>query len=540
MDTAVQVASTPKPIDLSPEQADSLIERIKSRTLDEKDFETLIAIIRTVLLLYQAVSQKGQSIKKLLRRFFGARTESARNVEKDSGEKTCEQPQKSARSREKPGKKKGHGRNGAASYPKAPRIPVAHETLKRGSSCPLCLKGKVYPMNPPARVIRMQGHAPVEPVIFECERLRCNLCQEIFTAKLPEEAGEEKFDASARAIMACLKYGSGMPFYRLEGIQENLKAPLPASTQWDEVEKLANQAHPIYPELIRQGAQGDVVHNDDTTMRVLSLSQEIASSDAERKGIFTTAVVSVFEDHRIALFFTGNHHAGENLKEVLEQRATDLPPPIQMCDALSRNIPKGVELLFSNCLSHARRNFVDIYSSFPDECRHLFEALGEVYHQDAIARERQLSAQERLELHQAQSAPVIEALRSWMEGLLVEKKVEPNSGLGKAFDYMLKRWEKFTLFLRLPGAPLDNNLCERVLKRAVLNRKNSLFYRTEHGAYIGDMLMSFYTTCLLCRADPFDYFVTLQKHAPELRKHPERWLPWNYRENLGSQPDPPG
>jgi hypothetical protein len=320
---------------------------------------------------------------------------------------------------------------------------------------------------------------------------------------------------------------------------ESLKAPLPASTQWDEIEKLADQIHPVYPELIRQGAQGQVVHNDDTTMRVLSLSQEIASEDAQRKGIFTTAVVSVFEDHRIALFFTGNHHAGENLKEVLQHRAADLPPPIQMSDALSRNIPKGVELLLSNCLSHARRNFVDIYSSFQDECRHLLEALGQVYHQDAIAREKSLSPQERLELHQAQSGPVMEALKGWMQELLRDKKVEPNSGLGNAFDYMLKRWEKFTLFLRVPGAPLDNNLCEQVLKRAVLHRKNSLFYRTEHGAYIGDMLMSLFTTCLLCGADPFHYLVTLQNHSTELRKHPQRWLPWNYRENPGPQHDPP-
>lgn len=525
------MASSPKPIDLSPEQANALIERIKSKALDEKDFETLIAIIQTVLLLYQAVAQKGRSIKKLLRRFFGSKTESTRNVEKDSSEKTSGKP---SLPREKTKEKKGHGRNAVASYPNAPRIPVAHESLKRGDSCPLCLKGKVYPMSPPARLIRMQGHAPVEPVVFECERLRCNLCQEIFTAKLPEEAGEEKFDASSRAIMACLKYGSGMPFYRLEGLQESLKAPLPASTQWDEIEKFANHIHPVYPELIRQGAQGDVVHNDDTTMRVLSLSRQIASTDAERKGIFTTAVVSVFEDRRIALFFTGNHHAGENLKEVLQHRAVDLPAPIHMCDALSRNIPKGVALLLSNCLSHARRNFVDIYSNFSDECRHLFEALGQVYYQDAIAKEKNLSPKERLELHQAQSAPVMEALKTWMEELLRDKKVEPNSSLGTAFDYMLKRWEKLTLFLQVPGAPLDNNLCEQVLKRAVLHRKNSLFYRTEHGAYIGDMIMSLFTTCQLCGADPFHYFVTLQEHAPELRNHPKRWLPWNYRENLGS------
>lgn len=312
--------------------------------------------------------------------------------------------------------------------------------------------------------------------------------------------------------------------------------PVPASTQWDEIEKLANTAHPVYPELIRHGARGDVVHNDDTTMRVISLAKEIASQDCERKGIFTTGVVSTFEDHKVALFFTGNRHAGENLEEVLKLREADLPPVIQMADALSRNLPKNLKTIFCNCLSHARRNFVDVHSSFPEECLHLLEMLGKVYHNDAVAKEKKLSAQEGLELHQAHSGPVMDELKEWMSEQIAQTKVEPNSGLGKAIDYMLKRWERFTQFLRIPGAPLDNNICERVLKRAVLHRKNSMFYRTEHGAYIGDMFMSLIATCSLCGANPFHYLVALQRHSIEVRKHPEQWLPWNYQQMITPAP----
>lgn len=223
------MASSPEYIDLSPEEASSLIERVKSRTLDEKDYEVVVSLIQTVLFLYQALSEKSHSIQRLLRRIFGVKTESTKNVLKDSRRKPCEktdeEPTPAAKA-DAPGKK-GHGRNGVTSYPNAPRIPVAHECLRRGQLCPLCLRGKLYPLTPPAVVVRMSGHAPVEPRVFECERLRCNLCGEVFTASLPDGVGGEKYDESARAIIACLKYGSGFPFYRLEGLQESMQTPLP-------------------------------------------------------------------------------------------------------------------------------------------------------------------------------------------------------------------------------------------------------------------------------------------------------------------------
>jgi transposase len=70
---------------------------------------------------------------------------------------------------------------------------------------------------------------------------------------------------------------------------------------------------------------------------------------------------------------------------------------------------------------------------------------------------------------------------SGARGATRAQQVEPNSGLGKAYEYMLKRWDKLTLFLQRPGAPLENNICERALKMAIAQRRNSLFYRTQHG-----------------------------------------------------------
>jgi hypothetical protein len=255
-----------------------------------------------------------------------------------------------------------------------------------------------------------------------------------------------------------------------------------------------------------------------------------------RKGIFTTGVLSTVNGRKVALFFTGRKHAGENLKEMLEKRACDLPVPIQMCDGLNRNIPKGHPTLECNCLTHARRNFVEVVSSFPEECRYLVEALGLVYHNDAIAKEREMSAPQRLEFHQAHSGPVMEEFKGWAAEPIASKKIEPNSGLGKAIQYMLDRWEKLTQFLRIPNAPLDNNLCEQILKRAILHRKNSLFYRTEHGAFVGDLFMSIITTCTLNGVNPFEYLTLLQEHSSELFKDPSRWMPWNYKEALHPPP----
>src|SRR5277367_2144394 len=164
----------------------------------------------------------------------------------------------------------------------------------------------------------------------------------------------------------------------------------------------------------------------------------------ERTGVFTCGVVSTAEGRRIALFFTGRQHAGENLADVLRRRAPGLAPPIQMCDALSRNTPKltGIEVLLANCIAHGRRQFTEVAESFPDECLYVLESLGAVYGFDAETKERGLTPEERLKFHQTHSAPVMEDLRQWMEAQFAEHKTEPNSGLGKAISYLLRHWAK--------------------------------------------------------------------------------------------------
>jgi hypothetical protein len=303
----------------------------------------------------------------------------------------------------------------------------------------------------------------------------------------------------------------------------------------------------VHEALIAQAAQGAVLHNDDTTMKVLQLTREqraaalAEDADEARSGIFTSAILATGEGHKIALFCTGVRHAGENLAAVLKRRAAQLPAPIQMCDGLAHNAPSDFETLLANCISHARRKYVEVADSFPEEVRFVLETLREVYKTDAAARRQGLSAQARLELHQAESGPRMAALEQWMKTQFDQRLVEPNSSLGQAILYMQNRWHELTLFLREPGAPLDNNVCERALKKAILHRKNALFYRTLNGARVGDIFMSLIHTAELNRAGPFDYLVALLRHADQVREKPAQWLPWNYltaldRNTAGADP----
>jgi hypothetical protein len=502
--------STPTTVELTMEELDGLFERVKA-SVAEGDYEKLELLRNAYFTLTGLIEDDRMTIRKLREMLYDRSTEKTRKVlaEVDrqtpvrGGDRGAPAAGDEAEKRNKRRKVKGHGRNGASAYGGAERVRIGHDELKHGQRCPECEKGKVYQKRPEV-LVRITGEPPLSATLYELERLRCNLCGEIFTASPPEGVGPDKYDATSAAMIGLLRYGSGLPFNRLEGLQGAMGIPLPAD--------------------------GEVIHNDDTSMRVLSLRNEPPEDGvaAERTGIFTSGIVSTRKGRRIALFFTGRKHAGENLTNVLQRRASELPPPIQMCDALSRNLPKELEVIVTNCLAHARRYFVKVVHNFPEECRHVLEALAEVYRVDALAREQQLSADERMRRHQAESQPILNDLKAWFETQLAEKKVEPNSGLGDAMCYMTKRWEKLTGFLRVPGAPIDNNVCERALKKAILHRKNSLYFKSKNGAHVGDIFLSLIHTAELNDVDPFHYLTELLRHRDEVRASPKNWLPWSY------------
>jgi hypothetical protein len=543
----------PEIMEVNTDRLEELLRRAESSSLNEEDCDLLRKLFESYAYIAELVEDKNTTIRRLRDLFFGARTEKTKHVvdrtpstsdfseavdaftatehESTDGETAADDEVCAGR--------KGHGRHGAEDYQGAEQIDIWHASLEAGDPCPDCQRGTVYETACPGVLIRIVGQAPLHAKVYRLQKLRCGLCGKVFTASAPEDAGEQKYDATAASMIALLKYGSGLPFNRLAGLQGNMEIPLPASTQWDVVHAVAPILVPVHEELIRQAAQGEVLHNDDTTVKILELMGERArlavdeQNRTARTGLFTSGVVASREGRRLALFFSGRQHAGENLAEVLQQRAEELEPPIQMCDALSRNLPGELETIVANCLAHARRRFVEVYDRFPDECRYVLEALKVVYHNDARASARSMSPAKRLQFHRVKSQQTMQRLHNWLQRQFDEKIVEPNSALGDAINFMLKHWDKLTLFLRKAGAPLDNNVCERALKKAILHRKNALFYRTSNGARVGDMYMSLIHTCELCQANPFDYLTELQRHADAVDANPEQWLPWTYRGTLG-------
>ena len=531
-------------------ELDEILLRAKP-ALSDQQYRLLEGVLATFVYVMLKLQNAKTSIKRFQRMLFGHRTEHKRNVLERaaapgdsnahagagsvpalSGEVSVPVPRPP---------QPGHGRNAAQAYSGAPIVQCDHLELESGDRCPQCDKGRVYD-SPPRSIVKVVGQAPLGATVYKLQRLRCRLCDAVFTAPLPAAvASLPKYDSSCASMIALLRYGNGMPHFRLEGLQASLYIPLPDATQWDIVSKAAPSPRAVFEELIRQAAQAPLLHNDDTPMKVLSLMKERARAEAQgvkpvALAINTSGIVAVLEQRKVVLFFTGHAHAGKNMERVLAHRAEELQPAMQMCDALAANVAGEFKTVLANCLAHGRRQVADVAEQFPEAARHVIEALAEVYKHDATCRKEALSAQQRLSFHQQHSQPVMEELHTWITGQMQGKHAEPNSSLGKALNYLMKHWSELTLFLRKAGAPLDNNVCEQVLKRAILHRKGSLFYKTVRGAEVGDNYMSLIHTCRLCDVNPFGYLNALQQRAQEVIEAPARWLPWNFRERLAGDP----
>jgi transposase len=310
----------------------------------------------------------------------------------------------------KGGHRKGTGRLGAAAYIGAERTECRHEELAVGQICPVCGHGTLYEL-PPGVEIRIDGHALLSAMHYELQKLRCSACGEIFTASLPPEAGTEKYSARARAVLVVSRYYLGLPFYRLQGYQAMLGVPVPDSTQWDQIEKVGDCCYVVFEYLEFLAAQGELIHQDDTSVRIVTLIKENQAIHAqaaaqglsrpkERTGMFTTALVVKVGERTICLYYSGRRHAGENLEALLKQRQADQEPLLVMSDALSRNEVAAPWVIRCHCLAHGRRQFSDLEEMFPVECQVVLEVLKQVFDHDEEARDQQMSPSARLAYHQ--------------------------------------------------------------------------------------------------------------------------------------------
>jgi hypothetical protein len=514
---------------VSAEARQELLEEVRPG-VDPAVFERLRQFVEGTGKLLELVEQQRISLGRLGHLLFGPRTEKGPAV---GGDPHPPDPKLPA---------PGHGRRSHRQYTGARRRRIRHPELRPGQPCPGCRRGKLRPQKQPATTVHWSAQPPVGAVVHEMERLRCDTCGEVSTAPTPPEAQAPKFDPSVGVMVGLLRYGSGMPGYRLERLQQSVGVPLPASVAWELSAQTARNLEKVVEHLLRLGAHAAVVYNDDTTMRIGQVRKEIqAEKKPGRSGIFTTGIVCegvVEKGVRIRILRTGRRHAGENLDCLLEGRNKDQPAPLQMCDALKRNEPAEHPTELCHCLVHARRQFVEIRASFPEECRRVVQGLAEIYKVEAECRREELDPGQRLRRHQERSAPMLEKLRRQFQEEVESRKIEPNSGLGGAVGYLLDRWDTLTKFLKVPGAPLDNNETERLLKAAILHRKNSLHYKTQRGADVGDTFMTVIETCRANGVNPFEYMLAVVKNAEAARRDPGKWMPWNYPQNQ-DPPEPP-
>ena len=541
----------PEFVTATPAQLEELLA-LAEASFPPPQYQLLKGVLDTFAYVMQALQNAKTSLRRFRHMLFGGSSEKRKKVFKDApasaadkhppatADTATDTPTAGAGDGEStsspPPSPPGHGRHGAGAYCDSPVVELALPDLQSGDRCPACGDSRVYD-SPPRIIVKVVGTPPLTATVYKVKRLRCRLCDAVFTAPLPEGLAETKYDPGCATMIALLRYGTGVPFYRLEGLQASLNVPLSDATQWDLVDAAIPGPRAARDELIRRVAQAPLLYHDDTPGKILDLMKARAKAEAAGepvtvKAINTSGIVADLQGNKVVLFFTGHAHAGTNLAQVLAHRAADLETPIQMCDALACNFVGDFKTLISKCLSHARRKVIDVSEHFPEPCRHVIEVLGQVYANDAHCRGEKLSPEDRLRHHQAHSAPPMQALQVWMRQQFEQRLVEPNGGLGQALRYLLNHWDGLTLFLRQAGAPLDNNICERALKRAIRHRKNSLFYKTLHGADVGDIYMSLIHTCELCKVNAFAYLKALQTHAQAVMASPGQWLPWNYRGQL--------
>jgi transposase len=365
----------------------------------------------------------------------------------------------------------------------AERVECRHEAVAVGERCPVCGLGRLYQV-PPGVELRIDGNALLSAIRYEWAKLRCSACGQVFTASLPEETGQERYSPPARAVVAIRRYYVGGPLYRLEGYQAMVGVPGSDATQWDQMERVADCAYPVFEHLQTLAAQGDVIYQDDTSVRILSLLKEHRQAEAqahgqspprERTGMYATGLGVQVGERTICLYLSGRSHAGENLEALLTHREADQGKPIVMSDALAANTADEAALIRCHCLGHGRRKFSELEEVWPDECAVVIEALKQVFDHEEAARGQQMNATERLAYHQAYRGPIMEALKQWLDTQIEERLVEPHSSLGKAIAYLRGHWETLTRFLQVERAPLDTNIVERALKLIIRQRQNSLF-----------------------------------------------------------------
>ena len=538
--------------ELTEEQLDGLMQRIQEArdhnlALSGEDYDVLMNAIVMLANMQERLSKNDLTLAKL-KKLLGM-VNSSEKLDKlrtgDKGEKQASKPKRVKGTHGRKGTRKPRSNN--------PQVkPTVHrhavDGLNKGDSCPGCTLGRVYKYNP-VTLLRITAHSPFTREQHIIDQLRCNGCGEIFSAELPAEVkadgrSDQQYGFSAIAMMAIQRYYGGSPLYRQETLQQLYGVHIAASTQFDQCQKLSDACQPVFKHLKALAANAQRFYLDDTTNRILNKVpiEKIRSGKKQwRSGVYTSAALAecaidepgtdppLNKIRRLVLFQTNIGHAGEWFDELLRARALDLPKPVLMSDALSSNHVTEVDYDKALCNVHSRRGFAELMDQHPDEVTFALELYEPVWANEAHCKREGLNPEQRLAYHQEHSLPQMNQLKQWCEHHLSESgTVEPNSNLGQAMAYVIRHFEGLSAFCRIVNSPVDNNEIERLIKMIVRVRKNSLFFKTQNGADVSDVITSVLATCTECDANAFDYLQCLQRNQLAVRAAPEKWMPWNY------------
>lgn len=421
-----------------------------------------------------------------------------------------------------------------------PPIKKIHALKTEDLKCPSCSKTMHRAHKKSVTIIRIAGLVEENHQIETCRCLSCGTTSEAVCTEA-QETRIGSFSVDAAAVMCALRYAYGMPSFRLEEVTACLGYRIPDSTQWDLFENCGNILHRFDKFLRQEATKVNVVQMDDTHNKINELTQSfklMKNGDVkkiERTGVHTTGYIAQFAAGKICLFNSGLHHAGEIFEKLNKARTTE-EQVILMMDASSSNTSRlknlDLNVVQANCNSHAARKFKDLKENpvFEEHVTTIMALYSSVFELDKDLKVRPPS--ERLMLHQKHSLPKMEKIKSKIEEDFRNKKVEPNSPLGAAYNYYLNHFDKLTAFCKFENAPVCNNACERLLKRAILHRKNSMFFKNLVGAAVGDIHMSILLTAKENGLNPVQYMAALLQYEKLWKENPSDFLPWNFKATL--------
>ena len=504
---------------------------VQRRQLEEADYRLLEKIVEDWA-VFKGIARRHQPIQPHLK------PEDAEATAPDSSseEGKASEPSKAKGSVSKPKgssspkkKAKGHGRRSRRDYPGAVRL---HFGFEPGELPPSCCEHPDLEIRTKEHLVFV-GFPPIMAFLLQVETGSCVCGTVTRPTKTPHGLLHRKYHPSAVAMTTLLRHWYGVPNYRQEVIQNQMGVPLPDATQADLIKSMEEVAEPVFQRLRHLAAQADVLFVDDTSARIVSrIRTANLEPEKKRTASHATGTVAHTPHGPVCMYEIGANHAGENLQALLEARASNRPPPLIMNDGSACNTDHTHRAIHLNCMFHFRQKIEKCQAAFPEETADILHLIGLLYDHERQAKALNLKDRPLLDFRRCHSTPVVNELYGYCTKLVASKQVEPNSNLGDAIEYALKRWTALTGFLRIENAPLDNLPAERLFKPFALVRKNSLFYKDPAGARRASTLMSLAATAVAHKVNTLAYFTALYTHESDVARRPEAWMPWNFGERL--------